>query len=325
MRALVCTEPGNVNAIQVVEMPVPEPKANQVQIAVRAVGLSTSDFSAFVEKQTKGKVSFAAKLLAGQKPFGGDVAGVITKVGNKVTKFKIGDAVYAAIGVNGGCTEYVVADADKVCAMPSTLSFEEAAAMPTAGIVAMEACKKAGIAPGKSVLVYGASGGVGQFCVQIAKAMGGTVTAVCSTRNVENAYKLGADDVIDYKKTDIATCESCFDAVLGVNGNVSLHVYKKLLTAGGTYVAIGGRSATVGLLGPLYALGSGKRMTFVLFAIAQNHGHLEALRKMAESKKIKPFVERVVMPEEVPTLFSGLHKYHAKGKYVVRNVFVAAM
>lgn len=318
MRALICTDPGNVNAIQVVEMPMPEPKANQVQIAVRAVGLSTSDFGPFVEMQTKGKVSFASKLLAGQKPFGGDVAGVVTKVGNKVTKFKVGDAVYAAIGVNGGCTEYVVANADKVCAMPSTLSFEEAAAIPTAGIVAMEACKKAGIAPGKSVLVYGASGGVGQFCLQIAKAMGGTVTAVCSTRNVENAYSLGADDVIDYKKTDIAACERRFDAVLGVNGNVPLHVYKKLLAPGGTYVAIGGQSATAGLLGPLYALGSGKHMTFVLFAIAQNHGHLEPLREMAEQGKIKPFVENIFTPDETQAAFERLGRSHAKGKSVIR-------
>ena len=319
MRALVCTEPGNLNAIQIVELPVPEPKAHQVQIAVRAAGLSTSDFAPFVEMQTKGKVSFSSKLLAGQKPFGGDVAGVVTKVGTKVTKFKVGDAVYAAIGVNGGCTEYVVADADKVCAMPGTLSFEEAAAIPTAGIVAMEACKKAGIAPGKSVLVYGASGGVGQFCVQIAKEMGGTVTAVCSTRNVENAYSLGADDVIDYKKTDITACERRFDAILGVNGNVPLHVYKKLLAPGGTYIAIGGQSATAGLLGPLYALGSGKRMTFVLFALAQNHGHLETLREMAERGKIKPFVEKVVAPEEVRTIVNAVCKNHAQGKIVVRT------
>ena len=318
MRALVCTAPGNLNAIQIIELPIPEPKANQVQIAVRAVGLSTSDFGPFVEMQTKDKVSFAYKLLTKSKPFGGDVAGVATKVGAKVTKFKVGDAVYTAIGVNGGCTEYVVADADKVCVMPSTLSFEEAAAVPTAGIVAMEACKKAGIAPGKSVLVYGASGGVGQFCVQIAKAMGGTVMAVCSTRNVKNAYSLGADDVIDYKKTNIATCERRFDAVLGVNGNVPLHVYKKLLAPGGTYVAIGGQSATAGLFGPLYALGSGKHMTFVLFALAQNHGHLETLRKMAESGKIKPFVEKTVASEEIRTAFDKVCKNHAQGKIVVQ-------
>lgn len=173
MHALVCSGPGNLNAIQIVELPISEPKVTQVQIAVRAVGLSTADFGPFVEMQTKGKVSFASKLLTKSKPFGGYVAGVVTKIGAKVTKFKVGDAVYAAIGVNGGCTEYVAADADKVCTMPSTLSFEEVAAIPTAGIVAMEAFKKVGIAPGKSVLAYGASGGVGQFCVQIAKAMGG--------------------------------------------------------------------------------------------------------------------------------------------------------
>ena len=318
MRALVCTEPGNVNAIQVVEMPIPEPKANQVQIAVRAAGLSTSDFAPFVEMQTKGKVSFAAKLLAGQKPFGGDVAGIVTKVGAKVTKFQVGDAVYAAIGVNGGCTEYVVADADKVCTMPSTLSFEEAAAVPAAGIVAMEACQKAGIAPGKSVLVYGASGGVGQFCLQIAKALGGTVTAVCSTRNVENAYSLGANDVIDYKKTDIATCERRFDAVLGVNGNVPLRVYKKLLAPGGTYVAIGGQSAADGLLGPLYALGSSKHMTFIMYASAVKHGHLETLREMTEKGQIKPFVENIFTLDEIQAAFERLGRNHAKGKSVIR-------
>lgn len=321
MRALVCTAPGNLNAIQIIELPILEPKANQVQIAVRAVGLSTSDFGPFVEMQTKGKVSFASKLLTASKPFGGDVAGVVTKVGTKVTKFKVGDAVYAAIGVNGGCAEYVAVDADKVCAMPSTLSFEEAAAVPTAGIVAMEACKKAGIAPGKSVLVYGASGGVGQFCVQIAKAMGGTVMAVCSTRNVKNAYSLGADDVIDYKKTNIAACERRFDAVLGVNGNVPLHVYKKLLAPGGTYVAIGGQSATAGLFGPLYALGSGKHMTFVLFALAQNHGHLEALREMVEQGKIKPFVENTFTPKDAHGEISKIVKNHAQGKNIVSIKF----
>ena len=321
MRALVCTTPGDWNTIQVVELPVPEPKANQVQIAVRAVWLSTADFGPFAEMQTKGKVSFASKLLTKSKPFGGDVAGVVTKVGAKVTKFKVGDAVYAAIGVNGGCTEYVVADADKVCAMPSTLSFEEAAAVPTAGIVAMEACKKAGIAPGKSVLVYGASGGVGQFCVQIAKAMGGTVMAVCSTRNVKNAYRLGADDVIDYKKTDIASCERRFDAILGVNGNVPLHIYKKLLAPGGTYVAIGGQSAAAGLFGPLYAPGSGKRMTFVLFALSQNHGHLEALREMIEKGKIKPFVENTFTPKEASGEIYKIAKNHTQGRNVISIEF----
>ena len=128
---------------------------------------------------------------------------------------------------------------------------------------------------------------------------------------------MGADNVIDYKRTDIATRERCFDAVLGVNGNVPLHVYKKLLAPGGTYVAIGGQSAAAGLLGPLYALGSGKHMTFVLFAIAQNHGHLEALREMAEQGKIRPFVQKIVAPKDVCTAFNEVCKNHAQGKIVV--------
>ncbi len=318
MRALICTEPGNVNAIQVVEMPIPEPKANQVQITVWAAGLSTSDFAPFVEMQTKGKVSFAAKLLAGEKPFGGDVAGVVTKVGANVTAFHVGDEVYSSIGLNGGCAEYVTVDAALVCAKPRNLSFEESAALPTSGLVAMEACKKADIAPGKSMLVYGASGGVGQFCLQIAKALGGTVTAVCSTRNVENAYSLGADVVIDYKKTDIAACSQRFDAILGVNGNVPLHIYKKLLASGGTYIAIGGQSAAAGLLGPLYALGSSKHMTFIMYASAVKHGHLETLREMTEKGQIKPFVENIFMLDEIQAAFERLGRNHAKGKSVIR-------
>ena len=317
MYTLSCAEAGNLDSIRITDQPVPEPKDKEVQISVRAVALSTSDFSVFAEKLEKGKVSFASKILTEKKPFGGDISGVITKVGRKVTSLKTGDEVYASIGVNGGCAEYVVAREDKVFLKPDNFSFEEAAAVPTSGIVAMEACQKANIKQGSSVLVYGSSGGVGTFAVQIAKAMGGTVTAVCSTKNIKNMYALGADEVIDYTKTDMEKQKKQYDAVLGVNGNISLKTYKKLLQKNGTYVAIGGKSATSGLLGPLYTLGSSKHMTFVFYAVAVKHGHLDRLKTMAEAEKIRPYIEKVFLPEDSKKEFERICKNHARGKNVI--------
>ena len=319
MRTLVCTEAGDLDHIVIKDVSAPEPKENEVQIAVRAVALSASDFSVFTEKAEKEKVSFLSKFLTENKPFGGDISGIISKTGKNVSSLKVGDEVYASIGVNGGCAEYITVNADKVFIKPTNFSFEEAAAVPTSGLIALEACQKANIRTESSVLVYGASGGVGQFAVQIAKAMGGTVTAVCSSRNIENMYALGADDVIDYTSTDISNLARRFDAILGVNGNVSLKTYKKLLQKNGTYVAIGGKSATSGLLGPLYALGSGKHMTFVFYASAVNHGHLVTLKEMAEAGKIRPYIEKTFLPQDAKEEFKRICSHHAKGKNVIRN------
>lgn len=321
MREIICSRTGYFDGIKIAESPVPEPKDNQVQISVKAVSLSVSDFKPFMDMIENGKVSIASKLVAGKHPLGGDIAGVVTKVGKNVSEFKIGDEIYASIGVNGGCAEYIVTDANKVCLKPKNLSFEEAAAVPTSGIVAMEACKKGKLYKGAEVLVYGSSGGVGQFAVMIAKAMGCSVTAVCSTRNVDTAYHIGADDVIDYKKEDISTCTKQFDAIFGVNGNISLSTYKKLLKKGGTYIAIGGKQATSGLIAPIYSLGSGKNMTFVIYASAVRHGHLKSLKDIAEENKLHPFLEKVCKPTEVSSVLEEVCHNHTKGKIVVTMSF----
>lgn len=321
MHSIICKEAGNPDGIQIVETSIPRPRKNQVRIKVMACALSVSDFNPFFEKAETGKVSFFTKTLTQNKPFGGDVSGIITETGKNVTSLKVGDEVYTSIGVSGGCSEYVTVNADRVFRKPCNLSFEEAAAIPTAGIVAMEACKKAEVSKGKKFLIYGASGGVGQFALQIAKAMGATVTAVCSTRNVERAYAMGADEVIDYKKEDIADRGTQFDVILGVNGSVPLATYKKMLKTGGTYVAIGGKQATAGLISPIYALGSGKRMTFVLYALAVNHRHLNTLKDLAEKNKIKPYVEAVYRPADLKEAFVKISKNHAQGKIVVRMEF----
>ena len=317
MRGIICSNPGYFDKIKIAELPIPEPKENQVQISVKASSLSVSDFKPFIDRMETGKISIVSKFVTGKQPFGGDVAGIITKVGKNVSEFKIGDEIYASIGINGGCAEYVIADANKVCLKPENLSFEEAAAIPTSGIVAMEACQKAKLHKGMDVLVYGSSGGVGQFAVMIAKAIGCNVTAVCSTRNVAIACAIGADDVIDYKKENISDCVKQFDAIFGVNGDISLSTYKKLLKNGGTYIAIGGKQAMSGLVAPIYALGSGKKMTFVVYASAVKHGHLKTLKSIAEANQLKPFIEKICKPTEVREVLKNVCINHTQGKIVV--------
>ena len=151
--------------------------------------------------------------------------------------------------------------------------------------------------------------------------MGGIVTAVCSSKNIDTMYSLGADEVIDYTTTDISKQSKHYDVILGVNGNISLKTYKRMLQKNGTYVAVGGESATSGLLGPLYVLGSGKHMTFVLYAIAVNHGHLSTLKEMAEAGKLRPYIEKIFLPKDSKREFERIIKNHAKGKNVIHLQF----
>lgn len=298
MKVLVCKEAGNIESLSIVDRNLSDPKDNQVQIKVKAVSLSTSDIAPFTQKVEEGTVSFAAKFMVNNKALGGDISGIITKVGKRVNHLKVGDEVYSAIGVNGGCCEFVNVNTNKVFIKPNNLTFEQAASIPTSAIVAMEACKKAKIHKDTKVLIYGSSGGVGTMCLQIAKAMGATITAVCSTRNVQTMYELGANHVIDYKKENIENHTETYNVILGVNGNIKLSTYKRLLSPHGTYIAIGGKSATAGILGPLYALGSNKHMSFVLFAFAQNHGHLNTITSMIENNEIQVQLESVFTPKE---------------------------
>lgn len=318
IQTITFTQTGDLNSIQIIHRPLPEPKDNQVQIQVCAAALSVADFKSFSEKMERGQVSLASRLLCKPgRPFGGDVSGIISKVGKRVKSLKVGDAVYASIGTYGGCAEYIVADENLVALKPQNLTFEEAAAIPTAGIVAMAACQKATIRPQSDVLIYGASGGVGSFAIQIAKAMGSKVTAVCSTRNIDAAFANGANEVIDYRRESISSCARQYDAILGVNGNQALHTYKSLLKPSGTYVAIGGDQAMAGLVAPLYAFGSGKQMTFIIYAFTDKRKHLKELAQLAESGQLKPYIESVCEPSDVKHLLERICRNHATGKNII--------
>ncbi len=197
---------------------------------------------------------------------GADIAGRVEAVGRNVKQFRPGDEVFGDIGAcgNGGFAEYVSVPESALALKPANLSFEEAAAVPMAAVTALQGLRDLGkIQPGHKVLINGASGGVGTFAVQIAKSFGAEVTAVCSSRNMDQARSLGADHVIDYTKEDFTQNGQQYDLILAANGYHPLSAYKHALTPQGIYVMAGGSKAQMFqamLLGPFMSKTGGKKM-----------------------------------------------------------------
>lgn len=202
------------------------------------------------------------------KPLGIEFSGIVEDVGSNVKTFKKGDEVFGlAKGYTGSWAEYVVAKDEELFLKPSSLSFEEASALVIGGITTLGAMNKAKIQKGQRVLVQGASGSVGHIAVQLAKAFGGNVTGVCSTRNIELVKKFGADHVVDYKKENIATLGKTYDVIIAVNGYQPLSIYKKLLNSNGRFVFVGGSGKAIknSIAIPFYGIGSGKKFKLAAF------------------------------------------------------------
>lgn len=252
---------------------------------------------------------------------GTDFSGVVEAVGNQVTHLKPGDEVYG--GRSGAFAEFVTVK-NAVVRKPANISFEEAAAIPTAAVTALQGLRDHGkIKPGDKVLINGAAGGVGTFAVQIAKAYGAEVTAVCSSKNVDMVRSLGADHVIDYTREDFTQCGRQFDLLLDVSGSRSWREYKRVLKQNARFVIIGAPKGNK-VLGPLGHIIKLKLATIgasqtVTFFIAQfNRDDLNLLREMTEAGKVKPIVERVYPLNEAADAMRHLGTGHAKGKLVLK-------
>jgi NADPH:quinone reductase-like Zn-dependent oxidoreductase len=246
---------------------------------------------------------------------GREVAGRVEAVGRGVTTLRVGDELFG-IG-EGSFAEYVCARADRLAPTPKNLTFEQAAALPVSALTALQALRDHGKArSGQKVLVIGASGGVGTFAVQIAKALGADVTAVCSTRNVDIARSLGADHVIDYTQENFTQSGTRFDAILDLAGSRPLSDCVKLLVPTGAYVSSVGRLGWVlkVAVASLSARGRGK---IVLLTAHQTQQDLAVLKEMLESGKIKPAIDRLYTLAEVPEALQYLGQGHAQGRIVV--------
>ncbi len=321
MKAIVRTKYGPPDVLRLQEIEKPTPQDNQVLIKVHAASVNALDWHLLTAD------IFLVRLMSGGlfKPrntiLGADIAGRVEAIGRNVKQLKPGDEVFGDIfaGGTGGFAEYVSSPENALALKPANLSFEEAAAVPVAAITALQALRDRGqIQPGQNVLINGASGGVGTFAVQIAKSFGAKVTAVCSTRNLDQARSLGADHVIDYTQEDFTKSGQRYDLILAVNGYHPLSAYKRALTPKGTYVMAGGSPTQIFqamLLGPWMSENGGKKMGGV--SATANQKDLVMLKGLLEVGKVVPVIDRRYPLSEVPEALRYLGAGHARGKVVI--------
>ena len=318
MKAIVRTQYGSPDVLQFAEIATPAPADHEVLIKLCAASVNPLDL--FLMKGAPWDRVIPGRRTPKQKVLGCDIAGRVEAVGKNVQQFQPGDEVFGVTGFEGnGFAEYVCAIEKKLALKPANLSFEEAAAVPIAAITALQGLRDKGrIQPGHKVLIEGASGGVGTFAVQIAKAFGAEVTTVCSTRNVEIARSIGADHVLDYTQVDFARSGQRYDLILAANAHHSILDYRRALRPEGIYVAAGGavlRILQAFLLGPLLSLMGRKKIRFFIANI--NQKDLVFLKGLLEAGKVVPVIDRRYKLREAADALRYLAKGHAQGKVVL--------
>ena len=314
MKAIVQNDYGSPDVLKLAEVTQPEMKDNQVLVRVKAVSINVGDVFAM-----RGN-PWPTRLIAGfPKPknyiLGQDMAGVVEAAGASVTQFRPGDEVYAAC--SGALAEYVSVTEDKLAFKPASLTFEQAAAIPTGAITALKGLREVGkLQPGQKVLINGASGGVGTFAVQIAKALGAEVTGVCSTRNVDMVRSLGADDIVDYTRQDFTQNGRRYDLILDNVASHSFSEIMRVLTPQGLIVPNSGHSG-MGYVFKAFLLSPFLRQLGSVYFAVPNGKDLTQLKEWLETGKVKPVIDRTYPLYEAPEAFRHLDKEHARGKVVI--------
>jgi NADPH:quinone reductase-like Zn-dependent oxidoreductase len=320
MKAIVYTQYGPPAVLQLKEVAKPVPKDNQVLVKVQAASANALDFRRFTSTSILGRFLDGVLLKAIHTVLGADIAGRVEAVGGAVKQFQPGDEVFGvSAGSVGAFAEYACADENQLALKPANLSFEAAAAVPVAALTALQGLRDKGqIEVGQQVLIHGAPGGVGTFAVQIAKAFGAEVTAVCSTRNLDMARSLGADQVIDYTHENFSRNGRRYDLIIAVNGNHPLQDYWRALSPSGIYVALGGSLAQFFqgvLLGPLLSrIGRKKVRSFIARV---NRTDLVFLKELLEAGKVVPVIDRCYPLSETAEAIRYLVEGHARGKVVI--------
>jgi NADPH:quinone reductase-like Zn-dependent oxidoreductase len=320
MQAIVQDHYGSGAALELREIQRPEIGDHEVLVRVRAAGVNPADWAVM-----RGLPYIARPVYGFLRPKvgtrGTDVAGVVEAVGAAVTRFKPGDEVFGAS--SGSYAEYAAASDDQLANKPANLSFEQAATVPMAGLVALQAMRDRGrVAAGQKVLVNGASGGIGTFAVQIAKALGADVTAVASTRNLDLVRSIGADHVIDYTKEDFTRGGIRYDVILDNVSNHSLSQLRRAMTPGGVLIPNAGNFgnrwfASAGRLlraAILFRFG-GRRLAN--FLVSTNHDDLVALKELIEAGKVHPVLDRTYPLSDAPAAIDRVGAGHAQGKVAI--------
>ncbi len=322
MKAIVNCEYG-VGNLQLRELEKPSPNDNEVLIRVRAASINPVDGHML-------RGSWLMRPMSGlRKPkntrFGTDYSGIVEEVGKDVTNFKPGDEVFGA--KTGAVADYICGKADRAIVMkPSNITFEQAGSVAVAGLTALQGIRDKGrIQAGQKVLINGASGGVGTFAVQIAKAFGADVTAVCSTRNVDLMKSIGADRVIDYTKEDFTKTDQRYDMIYDLVGNHSFSERRNILTPNGICVlaGVGGAGLHPGMWGRVlgnFATVFKSKFTsqkFVFYIATLTKDDLNVLRDLMQSGKVAPVIDRTYKMSETQAALRYLEEGHAHGKVVI--------
>jgi NADPH:quinone reductase-like Zn-dependent oxidoreductase len=317
MKAMVYTQFGPPDVLQLMEVEKPAPTDNEVPVSIQAASINYPDW-AFV----RGEPFMVRFMGAGlRKPkhriLGTDIAGRVEGVGRDVTQFQVGDEVFGDISEcgRGGFAQYVAVPEDVLVSKPANATFEEAAAAPMATFVALQGLRDEGqIQSGQKVLINGASGGVGTFAVQIAKSFGTEVTGVCSTRDLELVRSIGADHVIDYTQEDFTHGEQRYDLILDVVANRSILDLMRALSPRGRYVAVAFNASAL-LLGPLVSLAEGKKVRQL--SHQPNVEDLIFMKELIEAGKVVPVIDRRYPLSEVPEALRYYEEGHPQGKVVI--------
>jgi NADPH:quinone reductase-like Zn-dependent oxidoreductase len=322
MKAIVYHNYGSPDVVKLEEVEKPAPQDNEVLVKVYAASVNAADWHIMRGKPYFMRLMGFGLLKPKYKILGTDIAGRVEAVGRNVKQFQPGDEVFG--NIRGGFAEYVCASEDALVLKPANISFEEAAAVPIAAVTALQGLRDKGqIQPGQKVLINGASGGVGTFAVQIAKAFGAEVTAVCSTRNVDLMRSIGADHVIDYTREDFTQNGQGYDLILAANGYHSLSDYQRVLSPKGTYVMTGGSMAQLYqaiLLGPWISMTGRKKMGNLMAKI--NQKDLVCMKELLEAGKVVPVIERRYPLSQVAEALRYVEGGHARGKVVISDARV---
>jgi NADPH:quinone reductase-like Zn-dependent oxidoreductase len=335
MKAIVRERYGSADVLEYRDVPVPVPGDGEVLLRVRAAGLDRGAWHMMAGMPYVMRLAGFGVRRPKNAGLGSDVAGVVEQVGNGVTALSAGDAVFGTCGPAAKAAafaEFAVARPDRLARMPGNLTFEQAAAVPVSGQTALQALRDCGrVKAGQSVLVIGASGGVGTFAVQIARAFGARVTGVCSTSKVELVRSLGAERVIDYTRAEITDDGRRYDLMLDIGGNRSLSQLRRALAPDGTLVFVGGEGGdrwTGGLGRQVRAMAQspfvGQRLGTPWFLATENTGDLDALRELLESGQIAPVVSSVIGLRDVPDAIRDLIAGRVSGKVVITPIRTGA-
>lgn len=319
MKAVIQKKYGSFDVLNIEEVEKPAIKENEVLVKVFAASIGYSNLFFMEGKPWIMRIGFGLTKPKIKIP-GGEIAGEVVEVGSDVTKFKPGDKVWGDLSDNGrgGFAQYVAAPEFCLRLKVENISYESASAVPEASQVAYQALVDAAkIKEGDKVLIHGSSGGIGSFAVQIAKALGAEVTAICSTGNIDMLKSLGADFVIDYTKEDFVKSDKKYDVILSTAGYRSIYDYKKVLNNTGSYVCTGGKGKQLFqaiVLGPF--LSSKKGQSFQSFLVKPNKD-LDIIKTLIEEGKITPIIDRIFSLNEISMAMEYYSKGHSKGRVVL--------